>query len=199
LRKACRNQHSLEELQVMHSQVSEAIAASRDDSSEKIRQEPPTVRLDEATGLEGFTSAETRIEKCLVEGNRTLVAILVLDQLRALNARFGRGIGDQVMALAAEDLSKEFSNVGQLYRWNGPAFVLVANTKTTQPETLDQKIKVLASRRMEKTVNVENRSIHLKISFSWHLEIAESGASAVSVSRLLDDYVASRLGNGIQG
>lgn len=173
-------------------QIVEALADITSKNGSSQVHETSDTKVDLATGLENAGAAESAFARRLDENGKGLVAILVLDQLRALNARFGRAVGDQVLALATVDLNRELSNIGQLYRWNGPSFVVVADV-ALQREALDDKLLAIAARRIEKTVAIENRSIHVKLSFSFHIQPLSTESTPAIVARNFDDYVASRL------
>jgi GGDEF domain-containing protein len=181
---------SVESLKSLRGDLAEALTSYYSDS--QIAR--PASTVDGTTGLEGVLSFTGKIGHHVTAAKPIAVAVLVLDQLRALNARFGRAVGDRVLGLVAGDLSREFEDFGELHRWNGPAFALLANENLRTTSALDEQIKSVAAHRIEKTVAVEGRSIHFKISFSWETHLVQAGWSVATLTRMLDDYVDSRTG-----
>ncbi len=144
---------------------------------------------DSATGLPGPAAAQQLMTYRLKESQQTFAAILVLDQLRALNARFGRMVGDDVLKLAAQGLGTALDGSGILHRWRGPAFLVVCTKGQAQADDLEARIRKLIAKRLESTITVESRSIHVKITFTWKLE--HVAVSAVAAAREFDDFVTA--------
>jgi GGDEF domain-containing protein len=180
---------TVESLKSLRGDLSDALTSYYSDS--RIIRPHPSV--DGTTGLEGVLAFTGKIGQHVTAAKPLPVAVLVLDQLRALNARFGRIVGDRVLGLVAGDLAREFESFGELHRWNGPAFALLGNERLRTTGALDERIKSVAARRIEKTVDVESRSIHFKISFSWETHLVQEGWSVDTLTRALDDYVAARV------
>jgi GGDEF domain-containing protein len=149
-------------------------------------------RMDQATRLPGVTAAQAEIEKAAAMEEPPLLAVMALDQLRMLNARFGRDFSDQVLAFAATELSRHTADAGALFRWNGPAFVLVSSLASPQRSQLETKLASLANNRIDTTVTVENRSIHVKVTFSWYVHPLARCEPVIDVTRALDDLMASK-------
>lgn len=143
---------------------------------------------DAATGLPGPAAAQQLLSNRLSEGHPTFAAILVLDQLRALNARFGRTVGDEVLKLAAQGLADALDGAGILHRWRGPAFVVICTEGERQADDLGDNVRKLDAKRLESTISVESRSIHVKLTFSWNLERVPHSADLAA--REFDDFVA---------
>jgi diguanylate cyclase (GGDEF)-like protein len=155
---------------------------------------PPS---DSATGLPGPAAAQQLIESRAREGKETFAAVLVLDQLRALNARFGRTVGDEVLMLAAQELDMHLGDAGILHRWRGPAFLVICTKGQQQVDDLGEKIQALVAKRLEKTLNVESRAIHVKITFTCHMEALAADEPAEVAVRRFDDFVGSH-GTGVR-
>lgn len=178
-----------------HAEVTPFVAevrAARELRRQRALAAVSAARKDPASGLPGVTSAQAELEKAISGGQGCAVAVLVLEQLRVLNARFGRAIGDEILALAAMELARQLADLGTLFRWNGPALLLVSNTPLEKLSLLETRLHELASNRIEKTIEVENRSIHLKLTFTWHLRTLDASTGVIDVSRALDDVVTSR-------
>ena len=149
---------------------------------------------DSATGLAGPAAVEQLIAKLIAEGKTFTVTVFSVDQLPALNARFGRAVGDEILLLTAQHLAGELAECGTLLRWNGPAFVFVAEESETQLETVERRIKEVGATRFERTISVDQRSVHFKVTFSWLIRQVKPSDSAETVCRHLDSFVASPAG-----
>jgi diguanylate cyclase (GGDEF)-like protein len=167
------------------------LRASREARRQKALAAVMAARLDKATGLPGSSTAQAEIERAAAREEPPLIAVLVLDQLRVLNARFGRNVGDDVLAFAASELSRQLSDAGALYRWNGPAFVLISSLSEAKRQELESRLNQLAASRIDKTIEVEERSIHVKVTFSWHVHALAPSESVIQITRILDDAVAA--------
>jgi diguanylate cyclase (GGDEF)-like protein len=149
---------------------------------------------DSATGLPGPGSAQYLIGSRLQEGQQTFAAVLVLDQLRALNARFGRNVGDEVLLQIAQELDGQLGDSGVLHRWRGPAFLVVCTQGKRQATRLEQQVRDMVAKRLEKTINVESRSIHVKITFTWQVQEVSAEEPVETAVRRFDDFVSSHTG-----
>ncbi|HEX4159264.1 MAG TPA: diguanylate cyclase [Rhizomicrobium sp.] len=173
--------------------VIDGLNAARELRRQRALAAVSAARVDKVSGLPGATVAQAEIEKAAGLERPPLLALLVFEQLRALNARFNSTIGDQVMAFAAGELARLLADAGALFRWNGPAFLLVSSFDHTKREALERKLNDLAISRIVTTVGLEDRSIHVKVTFSWHVQVIASAERADRISRDLDEVVASRI------
>jgi GGDEF domain-containing protein len=171
----------------------EEIRGVREVRRQKALAAVSAARLDQATGLPGSTAAQAEIEKAVLRDQAPRIAVLVLEQLRLLNARFGRSVGDEIFTFAASELSRLLADFGVLFRWNGPAFLLVTSAAGSKGGALEEKLSELATNRIDRIVQIEDRSIHVKITFSWHIHPLAPGEGIIQISRALDDAVACRV------
>jgi diguanylate cyclase (GGDEF)-like protein len=86
-------------------------------------------KLDELTGLLSGQNLEVRLDRLLDqaddEGGRVSVVILDLGGLRAINERFGREGGDEVLRTVARTISATVGDAGLCYRLGGDCFVVL--------------------------------------------------------------------------
>ena len=199
-RKSMENAPGQADFGPLRESIAESLAAIREESERVAKSGSPKTKApaltDSATGLPGPAQAQSLIADCIAENKPLFLLLAVFGQLRALNARFGRSVGDEVLSGIAEDFAREFGgDFGTLFRWHGPALVLASDKGATQARVLEQRMKSLAAKRLEKTVNIESRSIHLKIVFSWEMQELNPDNSTEAAVNRLNDYVSSHGGD----
>ena len=148
---------------------------------------------DLATGLAGGYAARRLIEQALAAGRAVSVAMFLVDQLPALNTRFGRAVGDETLLTISQYLSYEMAEFGALIRWNGPAFVLVVDDSQPNFERFERRVKELAGARFEREIKVEERSVKMNITFSWTVQSARPNEPVEEIARRLDEFVSTRI------
>lgn len=75
---------------------------------------------------------------------RQRILILVsLDRFKAVNERYGHGVGDRVLIRAARVIAEELGNLGNIYRTDGTEFTVLA-TECTVAEARSQVLALLA-------------------------------------------------------
>lgn len=156
-------------------------------------------RMDQTTGLPGVSAAQSELERAIAAQKSQCVGVLVIEQLRMLNARFGRAIGDMVFGSTARHIAKALGEFGVLYRWNGPAFLLIASAGIDSPDKVIDKLSSIATSRIDNTVEVEDRALHVKTTFSFHVQQIAENDQILALSQSLDDVVAARLGKQTAG
>ncbi|MDQ2775807.1 MAG: diguanylate cyclase, partial [Acidobacteriota bacterium] len=149
---------------------------------------------DSATGLSGAGAAQQLIAKLLSEEKAVVVAMLLLDQLPALNSRFGRAVGDEALLMTAQYLANELAEYGALLRWNGPAFVLIADESQTAFDAVEHRIKEVGGTRFDRDIKVDQRSVHFNITFSWTVHRVKAAESAEDIARKMDAFASARMG-----
>ncbi|HTA72578.1 MAG TPA: diguanylate cyclase [Bryobacteraceae bacterium] len=127
-----------------------------------------TVDLDAATGLPSKKEAMEAIQTAVAAPRNKFLAIAVVSRVQAVNARFGYAIGDRVLAAFAEHFRANLGGNDQLFRWHGPALVAVME-REDRIEKVRTEIRRFAEAKLEKTVEVGNRTILLPVSASWSI------------------------------
>lgn len=94
--------------------------------------------------------AQEVLEKLTGDGRHHAIIMFSLDDLVALNARFGRSVGDNVLNALASTLRQVFREQ-ELIRWSGNEFVIVMNDTTLMPARLlaEEALAVLEARRLK--------------------------------------------------
>jgi diguanylate cyclase (GGDEF)-like protein len=123
---------------------------------------------DVVTGLGDRASAETEINEAIREQRKFYAAVLVLDRLQSYNAAFGHAVGDNVLKHFAEFIGSRVRPGCQLYRWTGPAFLLLIE-RASRAETVREELSALMAQNCEHHVQTATRSIHLPVKCRWTL------------------------------
>ena len=144
---------------------------------------------DPVTGLPARAQAEAAITRLLGDGRAGLVAILTLQRLRQVNARYGYEVGDGVLATLSAYLRSAVNPRDELYRWSGPA-VLIVVSRSVPIEVIRRKIARLAAEVPAHEIMTRHRSVVIPASVDWLL-FPVAGA-VEDIVRQLDGFVDSR-------
>lgn len=127
--------------------------------------------VDHLTGLPNRRGINTEIERLTAEGIQWSAAMIDVDDFKAINDRFGHGVGDRVLkavaATLAEVCAPHFAG-----RWGGEEFVVLFEglTAPTAADIVDKAREAMRDRRMKLRESDEPLG---RISFS--AGVAESG------------------------
>ena len=122
--------------------------------------------VDPATGLPGKSEADRAIRAALESPQGKFLVVAVCSRVQAVNARFGYSVGDQVLAAFAEHFKKGLSVRDQIFRWQGPAFVVLLE-RAERLERVRTEIRQFADTRVDKTIEVGQRTVLIPISATW--------------------------------
>lgn len=104
--------------------------------------------------------------KGLKAGTRSYVVTLVINRMQSINARFGYYIGDQILRTCRESIEKQLSPGDQMFRWAGPAMVLVLERADTL-EVVRGQLKRILDARIEETYSLGSRAVLIPIAMAW--------------------------------
>ena len=187
IEKGMERVREVEDIQVLKLRLGECLEAVRSEASRQkrdgqnalqtLRKEleesqerigafhlPPD--LDLATGLRGKVEAEKAIEAALAAPAGKFLVIAVCSRVQAVNARFGYAVGDGVLSAFADHFKKGLLASDSLYRWQGPALVAVIEL-ATRIDRVRTEIRQFADQKLEKTMEVGQRTVLIPITASW--------------------------------
>jgi GGDEF domain-containing protein len=152
-------------------------AASADDSQ------------DPVTGLPGRFAGEEAIIAKIASGKEFLVALFVFDRMVAINGRFGRLVGDDILISGGQMLARRLTGA-TLYRWTGPAFVAIFDPSVTltQAELRSQQAAAL---RLEKNIEANDRSVLIVVTATCHGERVSGKSAPDAIFKSLDSFAAA--------
>jgi GGDEF domain-containing protein len=149
--------------------------------------EPPD--LDPLTGLPSKETCVKALHRSIPARKRRYVVTLVVNNLEAINARFGQEIGNRVLCRFIDFAVQMIRADDRLFRWSGPTLVMVVETA----ETLD-KVRTFIGRilepRLEETLHIEGRSVLILISASW--SAFQLTTTVAQAERQIETFTASR-------
>jgi GGDEF domain-containing protein len=135
-------------------------------TQERIRTAAVAPSRDPVTGLLSRAEAEAACLEATKSGKSAYAAFFVVDRVAVINSRFGYAVGDRILNLYLEELRKKFSANDEIYRWSGPAFVVLLS-RPDPLEKVREQLRFLVPGKLERTVELTNRSALLPISATW--------------------------------
>jgi GGDEF domain-containing protein len=131
------------------------------------------------------------IASSIAGGKESVICIFLVDRLAALNSRFGRKVGDEILLLVAEHLGRKLPDTSPPFRWSGPAFVAVVGGASQRTEF---QIKKIATTKLEKSFEANGRSVLLPISFSVRLQPLTTRDCTETIFDTIDRLIAAHSG-----
>ena len=182
-----------EEAQLQRRQTDQVISTLNAELSNKISPAAIIWKSgeDPVSGLPARHQAEGAIEALLERRNPNLYLVLfVIHHVDLLNVKYGYAVGDKMIREYLRHLMTEFSQIEEIYRWSGPAFLAIA-ARPLGFTALRQEVARIASHRLEVTHTVQDRSVLIPItSAAIVLPVASFQDLSVLVSKL-DGFVKS--------
>lgn len=94
----------------------------------RITNKPDEKSVDSLTGLFNARKLTEDLNGCLKEKYSGFFMVLGIDNFKNINARYGRGYGNQILKQVAEVLDETIANQGRLYRLDSDKFAVnIAN------------------------------------------------------------------------
>jgi GGDEF domain-containing protein len=123
---------------------------------------------DSVTGLALRPDAEAAIAEAARSHGISFVAVMVLERLQILNARFGREAGDEILATYSQMVKKSLTSQDQLFRWGGPALVAVLARQKSLPLVRSEFTHIMET-KLEHNIQTPSRSVLIPVSAKWCL------------------------------
>ena len=154
----------VEELRVVKASLADCLTVIRKEAERDFSQAGGDQATDAITDLAGRPAAEAAlVEACAAETPMCAVIMLV-DRLSLYNRRYGREAGDRVLRYFVDFVRRSFSAHGSLYRWTGPAVLLL------REGTLDKvqaEVRRIMEPRLQYDFETSSRTILLAIDACW--------------------------------
>ena len=100
---------------------------------------------DPVTGLPTKEDASNVISYLAGRDGLSFVMVLSLQQLPALNAKFGHQVGNLILQGFRDQLNQRMSGNGQLFRWGGKSFVAIFEKSDLAKEENGEMVRLLTS------------------------------------------------------
>jgi GGDEF domain-containing protein len=152
----------------------------------------PQSRSDSLSGLPLRAQAESSLDTVIQAGGNGFVVAVVVDRVHLINARFGYGVGDKILALFREHLAQHLKAGDQIFRWTGPVF-LVLMDRPNLPEGVRTEVRRITGAKLETTVQIGNRSVLLPVASAAEIFSLFEIHSAPSLIDRIDTFVAGHL------
>lgn len=182
-----------EEAKRQQTEIQETIQKLRE-GIDRVPDEPGRANhgktLDAVTGLAGRPDAEAAIAEAARSKSISFVAVMVLERLQVLNARFGREAGDEILAAYSQMVKKALTPQDQLFRWGGPALVAILPRQRSMPLVRSEFAHIMET-RLEHNIQTPSRSVLIPVSAKWCL-YPMMAAPRLLVQKI-DEFAASPL------
>jgi len=144
--------------------------------------------LDAVTGLPGRDDALVAMQAAVAGGVRQYAVIMVVNRVQMVNARFGREVGDRMLVVFREHMTKQLAAGDKLFHWAGPAFVAILEREV--PLGI---VRLLVKRMMDVKIEVDysgdGRSVLIPVSAVW---FALPLTSASDADKQIQIFVAAQ-------
>lgn len=135
------------------------------ESACKPRDRAARRRVDTATGLPGQEECVTAIRDAIGRGTRHYAAVMVVNRVDQISARFGKEAGNWMLARFREYIESQFEQTDLLFRW-GPGMVAILE-RAQGFEQVRANLKRMFETPISETIDVNGRSVFVPISAAW--------------------------------
>jgi GGDEF domain-containing protein len=167
-----------------------ALKTAVDRLSRRLKATATEDSVDPVTGLPGRFTAEEAVAAHISAGKETLAALFVVDRIAAINGRFGRQTGDDILLHLAPLLAQKLSG-GALFRWTGPAFLAVFDPSVGLIQA-EARARQAAALHVEKNVDDDSGTVLIAITVSSHIQRIAAHMIPEAVFKSLDAFMAAR-------
>jgi GGDEF domain-containing protein len=144
--------------------LTNCLAEVRKDAERQLADGHGDAARDSVTGLEARPAAEAALAQACASAVPCCAVILLVERIPLYNRRYGREAGDQVLRFFAEFLKSSFEGEAALFRWSGPAVLLL------MPGAID-KILATVRKHIEPKLRCDlemgSRNVLLPIDVCW--------------------------------
>jgi GGDEF domain-containing protein len=153
-------------------------------------KEHPIVKppADPTTSLPTRADAERALAAAIQTGGNFFVGVFALERIQSVNARFGYSVGNRMLATFKKCLDEAFPQGDALFRWSGPAFVLLLE-RDAPIEFVRAELGRICDRKIELEVTIGTRSALLPVSASF--TIMPMLPSVKLLAHKIDAFIAS--------
>jgi len=145
--------------------------------------------VDAVTGLALRPDAEAALAEAAAGLKPVFVLMLAVDRVALINSRFGYAAGDQALKLYVESLRPRLAGGDRIFRWSGPAFVVLAE-RTERLERVRDQFRSVVPPKTERNLQVANRTALVSLSATW--TVFPVAAPVADLIEQLDRFLASQ-------
>jgi GGDEF domain-containing protein len=170
------------------SQTVETLKQEIQESQERIRS-VSAPRLDAVTGLPVRGEAENALQTAAQGAASFFAVVFVVDRVSVINSRFGYAIGDRVLRIYVDELKTRVAASDSLYRWSGPALMMLIQRSDPLEKVRDQ-LRSVVPKKGEHTVQLPQRTVLLPVSATW--TVFSVANPIEGLLQQMDSFVASQ-------
>jgi GGDEF domain-containing protein len=122
--------------------------------------------LDPTTGLPARIAAQSALSEWALQPKPPYAGLFIVDRILLFNSRFGYEVGDRVLKAYQEELRARLPAGDQIFRWSGPAFLVLLH-RPDRIEKVREQLRFLLPGKIERNFELSNRSVLLSISATW--------------------------------
>jgi len=132
---------------------------------------------DPCTGLPARGEAEKAIKGDFGSRRPVWATVFILQRLPAINARFGRSVGDHMLVTAARHLARQLGETDLLFRWIGPSFVALME-RPDAADVVRAEVNRICTARFHASVVLDSSTVLIPVSVKCHLLSSSDYSSA---------------------
>ena len=165
--------------------LAKCLAEIREEAERHRQSSGANASQDPVTGLEGRPAAEAALVAACASDSPVCAVAVSIDRLSLYNRRYGRDVGDKVLHFFVEFVKRAFEGDIRLYRWTGPAVVLMRHGS---PDGIQAEMRRVFDPRLQFEVDSGSRSILLAIGASFL--VVPMMVDSLLVVNKIDSFVA---------
>jgi GGDEF domain-containing protein len=131
---------------------------------------------DPVTGLPGRPAAEDALQRAYDLRQPLTAVVIVLDTLYAINNRFGRSTGDEVLQAFAHYLAQALVSGEEMFRWSGPALLILLHQPVKAGGIRGELVRAI-EQKFSHTAQTRSRVVDFPIAKHWTVRSLRSNAT----------------------
>ena len=135
-------------------------------------------------------SVEGRIKQATLEGRPVFVAVLLIDHLKTIAARFGDAAAAKVADFCVDQIKLHLQHVTHVARWKSVACVALLDGREGS-EALERAVSTESQRHEALTLNLGQREVMVHVSYSKWTVFRVTGRPASGVLQSMNTFLAS--------
>lgn len=159
-------------------------------SQQRLSHHGIETEIDRVTGFAGRSAGQVAIHEAVEGGVSGCVAVAVLGKMQSINARFGYGVGDEVLCEFAARVAGRLCSRAAFYRWSGPTIVGILQRTEPLHVIRAEVARVVEVPVSKSLVSGEQNAFITTSAVSLVLPIAPPAAEIVS---RIDSFVAAQI------
>jgi GGDEF domain-containing protein len=153
-----------EELRGGKLQLSDCLAEVRKEAERQLADGRGDTVKDSITALETRPAAEAALVQACASEVPCCAIILLVERIPLYNRRYGREAGDQVLRFFAEFVKRSFGGEAVLFRWSGPALLLVMQGPM---DKIQADVRKHIEPQLRCDLEIGSRNILLPVDVCW--------------------------------